>query len=350
MKIAPIIRAIENAQKQGHNISYRLVHTGQHYDEKLSETFFRQLNIPQPHVNLEVGSGTQAEQTAQIMVKYEKELLANPCDVVLVVGDVNSTMACTIVAKKLNIDAAHIEAGIRSGDLTMPEEINRMVTDSISDLFFTTSVYANQNLGREGKSEEKVFYVGNTMIDTLIANIEKLRRPGCWEEFNLRKKEYFVLTMHRPANVDEQDKLEAYMQAISEGVRDKKVVFPVHPRTLRNIDKIKERFPNIKFIEPQGYLEFIYLVKHSYAVVTDSGGVQEETTYLGIPCLTLRDNTERYETVSEGTNELIGTSIESLKKSLHMLFSQGWKNGTVPKFWDGKTAERIVNTLIERYN
>ncbi|HYG14554.1 MAG TPA: UDP-N-acetylglucosamine 2-epimerase (non-hydrolyzing) [Bacteroidia bacterium] len=350
MKIAPIIRAIENAQKNGKDINYRLVHTGQHYDEKLSDTFFKQLNIPQPHVNLEVGSGTQAEQTAQIMVKYEKELLANPCNAVLVVGDVNSTMACAIVAKKLNTHVVHVEAGIRSGDITMPEEVNRIVTDSLTDWFFTTSSYANENLQKEGKTNDQVFYVGNTMIDSLIGNLPNLKKPACWDEFGLEDKGYFVLTMHRPANVDEQDKLETYMQAIAEGVKDKKVVFPVHPRTLRNIDKIRERFPNIKFIDPQGYLEFIYLVKHAFAVITDSGGVQEETTYLGVPCLTLRDNTERYETVSEGTNELIGTQIEPLKKSLEVLFSQGWKKGSVPKFWDGNTAERIIEILTKIYN
>lgn len=350
MKIAPIIRAIENKNSQGADIQYRLVHTGQHYDERLSETFFKQLNIPQPHTNLEVGSGTQAEQTAQLMVKYEKDLIDNPCDLVVVVGDVNSTMACAIVAKKLGIDVAHVEGGIRSGDLSMPEEINRMVTDSISDLFFTTSDYANANLKKEGKSDVNIHYVGNTMIDSLIGNLQNLKKPDCWDTYELAPKEYFVLTMHRPANVDEEEKLEAYMKAISNGVMDKKVIFPVHPRTLKNIDKIKQQFTNIKFIEPQGYLEFVYLIKNAFAVITDSGGVQEETTYLGVPCLTLRDNTERYETVSQGTNELIGTNIEPLKAALVTLFSSGWKKGEIPKYWDGKTSERIVEILTKIYN
>lgn len=350
MKIAPIIRAIEAKKATGAPIYYKLVHTGQHYDERLSETFFKQLNIPKPDVNLEAGSGTQAQQTAQIMVKYEEYLVQNPCDLLLVVGDVNSTMACAIVAKKLHTQVAHVEGGIRSRDINMPEEVNRVVTDSLSDWFFTTSVYANENLMQEGKTADQIFFVGNTMIDTLISNLPNLSQPTFWNDFQLREKEYFVLTMHRPANVDEQEKLEVYMETIAKGVKDKQVIFPVHPRTLKNIDKIKANYPNIKFVEPQGYLEFIYLIKNSFAVITDSGGVQEETTYLGIPCLTLRDNTERYETVSEGTNELIGTQIEPLKKSLESLFESGWKNGTVPQFWDGKTSERIIETLTKIYN
>lgn len=349
MKIAPIIKAIKKGQAKGKEIEFKLVHTGQHYDEKLSETFFKQLNIPAPDVNLEVGSGTQAQQTAQIMVKYEEYLIQNPCDIVLVVGDVNSTMACSIVAKKEHIDVAHVEGGIRSGDMTMPEEVNRKVTDSISDIFFTTSEYANDNLQKEGIKNEKVHYVGNTMIDTLVGNLDKLNKPGCWEEFGLTQGNYLVLTMHRPANVDEEHKLEEYIKVISEGITDKQVVFPVHPRTVKNLARIQDKYTNIHFIEPQGYLEFIYLIKDAFAVITDSGGIQEETTYLGVPCLTLRDNTERYETVSEGTNDLIGTNVANLKKALQKLFTEGWKKGDIPKYWDGQTAERIIEILTKIY-
>ncbi len=349
MKIAPIIKAIKRRQEQGESLDFKLVHTGQHYDEKLSETFFKQLNIPEPNVNLEVGSGTQAQQTAQIMVKYEEYLLENACDLVIVVGDVNSTMACSIVAKKLHIDVAHVEGGIRSGDMTMPEEVNRKVTDSISDLFFITSDYANESLLKEGISSEKIYYVGNTMIDTLVANLDNLKKPTCWDEFGLENKSYYVLTMHRPANVDEQHKLEEYLKVISEGIGDRKVVFPVHPRTVKNLKGVENKYPNIKFIDPQGYLEFIYLIKNAFAVITDSGGIQEETTYLGVPCLTLRDNTERYETVSEGTNQLIGTNTTNLENALVKLNSEGWKQGAIPKYWDGKTAERIIELLTNIY-
>lgn len=349
MKIAPIIKAIKKKQDSGEAIDFKLVHTGQHYDEKLSDTFFKQLNIPAPNVNLEVGSGTQAQQTAQIMTKYEQYLVDNHCNAVIVVGDVNSTMACSIVAKKLHIDVVHVEGGIRSGDNTMPEEINRKVTDAISDLFFITSEYANQNLLKEGISEDKIHYVGNTMIDTLVSNLDNLNQPDCWNEVGLAPQNYYVLTMHRPANVDEQDKLEQYIKVISEGIGDKKVVFPVHPRTVKNLEGIKNKYANINFIEPQGYLEFIYLIKNSFAVITDSGGIQEETTYLKVPCLTLRDNTERYETTSEGTNELIGTNTDNLEKALKKLNTEGWKEGSIPKFWDGKTAERIIEILTKIY-
>lgn len=349
MKIAPIIKAIKKSQSNGGEIDFKLVHTGQHYDEKLSETFFKQLNIPAPDVNLEVGSGTQAEQTAQIMISYEEYLAQTPCNIVLVVGDVNSTMACSIVAKKLHIDVAHVEGGIRSGDMTMPEEVNRKVTDSISDIFFTTSEFANENLKKEGIKETAIHYVGNTMIDTLVGNLENLNKPSCWDEFGLEQCNYFVLTMHRPANVDEEHKLEEYIKVISEGIQDKKVVFPVHPRTVKSLGNIKDKYSNIYFIDPQGYLEFIYLIKHAFAVITDSGGIQEETTYLGIPCLTLRDNTERYETVSEGTNDLIGTNVGNLKTALTKLFGESWKKGQIPQYWDGQTAERIIEILTKIY-
>jgi UDP-N-acetylglucosamine 2-epimerase (non-hydrolysing) len=345
MKIAPIIEAIKNAQSRGSKLEYRLVHTGQHYDEKMSGEFFKQLGIPQPDVNLEVGSGTQAEQTAKIMVKYEALLLEKPSAICIVVGDVTSTMACSIAAKKLNVKVAHVEGGIRSGDITMPEEVNRIVTDSITDYFFTTSEVANQNLRKSGFAEESIFFVGNTMIDTLLKNLPKLKQPEIWATSKLEEKKYFVVTLHRPSNVDDATQLESLIREISANTEDYKIVFPVHPRTRKMLDQIE--FDKSKFIlsEPLGYLEFNYLVKNSFAVITDSGGITEETTVMSIPCITLRTSTERPETCSIGTNELIGNNAADLKPWLKKLFAGEWKKGGIPPLWDGKTAERIVEIL-----
>ena len=336
MKIAPLIKAIqewneltnERLTNERSLIQYRLVHTGQHYDKNMSDTFFEELGIPAPDVNLGCGGGTQAEQTAAIMVAFEKELMAHPTDVVLVVGDVTSTMACSIVAKKLNTKVCHVEAGIRSWDLTMPEEINRMVTDSLADYMFTTSEVANRNLVRLGatlmsermneltneRSLQCVWFVGNVMIDTLLANRARFRKPQIWDELGLKEKEYIVMTMHRPANVDEETHLKALMEQIITNVRGLPIVFPIHPRTaLRLRELLNERsqtssmsaieslndankWANLHIVEPMGYLEFNYLVERAKAVVTDSGGITEETTVMGVPCITLRDNTERPET------------------------------------------------------
>lgn len=345
MKIAPIVHAIQKAQNDGNIITYRLIHTGQHYDKKLSDTFFDQLNIPKPNINLNVGSGTQAEQTAHIMMRYEEVLLQDSTDIVLVVGDVTSTMACSIVAKKLNLQVVHVEAGIRSFDLTMPEEINRLVTDAIADHFFTTSEVANENLRKAGIADERIHFVGNTMIDTLYANLDKLNKPDFWKKLNLQPKEYIVLTLHRPANVDEEEKLIAYLEEIDRCAGNIPVIFPVHPRTASKLKEAKIHAPNIHFTEPQGYHQFIYLVKNAKAVLTDSGGIQEETTVLGIPCITLRNNTERPETVSIGTNELIGTSKEAIRPAMEKLHNGNWKQGSIPEKWDGKTAERIIDQL-----
>ena len=345
MKIAPMIRAIENAQKSGNTISYRLVHTGQHYDDKLSKIFFEQLSIPEPHVNLGAGSGTQAEQTARIMVEFEKELMANPTDLVMVVGDVTSTMACTIVAKKLNTKVAHVEGGIRSFDMGMPEEINRMVTDSIADYFFTTSEVANQNLRKSGMREDQIFFVGNTMIDTLITQLPKAKKPACWDEFKLQSKNYFVLTMHRPSNVDDPEKFARWMKVLDQAGLP--IVFPVHPRTMKNFSSLQEKPKHIHATDPLSYHEFIYLLGEAKAVITDSGGVQEETTVLGVPCLTLRNNTERPETVTEGTNEMIGDNFEALSNAIQKLNLGEWKQGKVPQLWDGRTSERIISTLLQ---
>lgn len=347
MKIAPIIHAIEKARKEGNDLNYRLIHTGQHYDKKMSGDFFQQLEIPEPHANLESGGGTQAEQTANIMVRFEKELMENPTDLVLVVGDVTSTMACAITAQKLHTKVAHVEAGIRSDDWSMPEEINRLVTDSITNYFFTTSEVANNNLRKTGISEEQIFFVGNTMIDTLLKNRENFKKPEIWNAIGLNDKEYIVMTLHRPANVDEEHKLKDLLDEIISNSQDLPLVFPVHPRTAKILENLGVQHPRLHLIEPLGYLEFNYLVERAKAVVTDSGGITEETTVMGIPCMTLRDNTERPETVSVGTNELLGTNPKSIKPAMEKLFTGNWKKGGIPELWDGKTAERIVEIITE---
>lgn len=344
IKIAPIIHALKKRQETS-EISYRLVHTGQHFDEKMSHTFFKQLNIPEPAVNLNCGGGSQAEQTAAIMIAFEKELMTNPTDLVLVVGDVTSTMACSIVAKKLSIKVAHVEAGIRSYDMSMPEEINRLVTDSITDYFFTTTVWASENLKKAGVSEDKIFFVGNVMIDTLLSNRAQFVPPSFWNELNLAPKKYFVLTLHRPANVDQMENLIVLLEEITNNVNGMPVLFPIHPRTAKVLQDSGFWNANLHIIEPLGYLEFNYLVENALCVITDSGGITEETTVMGIPCMTLRDNTERPETIEIGTNELLGTNPKAIQPALEILFNNQWKKGSIPEKWDGKAAERIVNLL-----
>lgn len=345
MKITPIVRALNAHQSFGGPLRYRLVHTGQHYDARMSGVFFTQLGIPEPYVNLGVGSGTQAEQTARIMVEYEKLLLQSACALCLVVGDVTSTMACAITAQKLHIPVAHVEAGIRSGDWSMPEEINRLVTDAVSNYLFTTSQFASENLRHAGVSNERIYFVGNTMIDTLLVHIDRFRPPKAWNELELTSKQYFVLTLHRPSNVDGVSKLEATIHAICEGCRAYPVVFPIHPRTAVKLREVKRLPPNLRLIDPQPYLEFNYLVQNATGVITDSGGITEETTVLGVPCLTLRDSTERPETITIGTNELIGTDPSKLKPALDRIFAGTWKRGSIPEKWDGKAGERIVAAL-----
>lgn len=350
MKIAPIIHAIQKKQVENKHIKFRLVHTGQHYDKNLSDQFFEELNIPQPHVNFEVKSGTQAEQTASIMIAFEKDLEQNPTNLVLVVGDVTSTMACAIVAKKAGVDVAHVEAGIRSGDLKMPEEINRMVTDSITDWFFTTSTHANNHLKKSGISDDRIFYVGNTMIDTLLKNLNNLKQPHIWDDLNLKPKQYFVLTLHRPSNVDETIQLKQLISLICDLNNGLPIIFPVHPRTKKMLDNANIGHSNLHLIEPLGYLEFNFLVKNAFAVLTDSGGITEEATIMNVPCITFRDNTERPETCEIGTNELVGSNTEKIKNAFRTLFEGKWKQGQTPDLWDGKTSERIVNILLELYD
>jgi UDP-N-acetylglucosamine 2-epimerase (non-hydrolysing) len=352
MKIAPIIDAINifNERKSEKKIEYRLVHTGQHYDKNMSESFFVQLGIPQPHSNLESGGGSQAEQTANIMIRFERELIQYPADVVLVVGDVTSTLACSIVAKKLNVDVVHVEAGIRSNDLSMPEEINRMVTDSITDHFFTTSEVANLNLRKAGVSENRIHFVGNTMIDTLLKQESNFKKPELWVKASLDYCNYFVLTLHRPGNVDDNNKLKELLQTIIANSQGLPIVFPVHPRTAKNLQDIGINSANLLLTDPMSYLEFNYLVKNAKAVITDSGGVTEETTVMHVPCITLRTNTERPETVEIGTNELIGTDPSNISPAFRKLFDGGWKEGKIPPLWDGKSGIRIVEKLIEIYS
>jgi UDP-N-acetylglucosamine 2-epimerase (non-hydrolysing) len=348
IKIAPIIKAIEARKNEGANLSYRLVHTGQHYDKNLSDTFFEELNIPHPHSNLEVKSGSQSVQTAAIMVAFEKELAENPSDLVLVVGDVNSTMACAIVAKKMNIEVAHVEAGIRSGDMTMPEEINRIVTDSITDHFFTTSETATENLLKYGADKSNIHFVGNVMIDTLLGNLDRITKPDFWEQFNLEKGNYIILTLHRPSNVDKEKSLVDLLSGIDNMCDGKKVVFPIHPRTKAILGEQNLNLKNIVFVEPQGYLNFMYLIQNAFAVITDSGGISEETTVLKIPCFTMRTTTERPETQTMGTNTLVGIKIENLQKEFSAFLKNGKRNSGIPELWDGKAAERIVDILVRK--
>ncbi|MCC6254407.1 MAG: UDP-N-acetylglucosamine 2-epimerase (non-hydrolyzing) [Ignavibacteriaceae bacterium] len=347
IKIAPVIFAINKAKSIGKSISYRLVHTGQHYDDNMSNSFFNELNIPEPDVNLGCGGGTQAEQTAAIMIAFEKELINNPCDLVIVVGDVTSTMACSITAKKLKTKVAHIEAGIRSYDLTMPEEINRMVTDCLADYFFTTTRWASNNLIAIGVDDSRIFFVGNVMIDTLLTNRNRFKKPALWDKYGLKDKSYILITLHRPANVDEGNKLKSHIKEIVSNVHGLPVIFPIHPRTEKIFNESGIDYSNLKITAPLSYLEFNFLVERAKAVLTDSGGITEETTVMGVPCFTLRDNTERPETIEVGTNELIGTNPEAIKPALEKLFAGQWKKGTIPELWDGKTAERIVEHLIK---
>jgi len=353
IKIAPIIDAIQKAREDGKDIQYRLVHTGQHYDNNMSGSFFEQLGIPEPDVNLGAGGGTQAEQAAAIMIGYEKLLMHEKSDLCLVVGDVTSTMACSISAQKLHVKVAHVEAGIRSGDWTMPEEINRMVTDSITNYFFTTTEMANNNLRRSGITKDRIFWVGNTMIDTLLRHRPRFIKPAIWDEIGLQAGKYIIITLHRPANVDEEAKLKELLDEIILNSRDLPLVFPVHPRTAKIIQAIlpansqQPLASNLHLIEPLGYLEFNYLVERSKAVITDSGGITEETTVMGIPCMTLRDNTERPETIILGTNELIGTNPKAIRPAMEKLFNGQWKKGSIPERWDGKTSERIVEVLLK---
>jgi UDP-N-acetylglucosamine 2-epimerase (non-hydrolysing) len=369
MKIAPIIEEIESCNMRSQKkIDYLLVHTGQHYDEKMSKLFFEELEIPKPHINLEVGSASHAVQTAEIMKKFEGICLAERPSHVLVVGDVNSSLACALVASKLNIQVIHVEAGLRSFDRTMPEEINRVLTDAISDYLFITEKSAEENLLREGVPQDKIFFVGNVMIDTLLKHKEKAQKEKILQTHGLKKADvarvddYCLLTLHRPSNVDDRATFQKIVEALTEISKRIKIIFPIHPRTLQRIgefgfetyfalkDDAKKNDHLIQCIEPLGYLDFLCLMSNAKLVMTDSGGIQEETTALGIPCVTLRENTERPVTVTHGTNVIAGLEVGNIIKAVEMSLNGNgnYKKSERPPFWDGHSARRIVEVLTGR--
>lgn len=347
MKIAPIMRAFNSRD----NFDMLLVHTGQHYDEKMSKLFFEELEIPKPDINLEVGSGSHAVQTAEIMKRFEPVLLDFRPDYVLVVGDVNSTIACGLVAVKLGIRLIHVEAGLRSFDRNMPEEINRILTDSISDLLFITEQSGLDNLRKEGVADERIHFVGNVMIDTLLSNKEKARGSKILDKMAIEPGGYAVITLHRPSNVDDMSGLEKIISAFEVIQKDLKLVFPIHPRTRNNmagtdLEKRVEAMENLILLEPVGYLDFLRLMTDAAVVITDSGGIQEETTILGVPCMTLRENTERPVTITEGTNRLVKLTTEDILKAYEEIKSSNFDvSGQIPKFWDGKAAQRIAEVI-----
>ncbi len=352
MKVAPLVHAVRRrneAVRGNGRLEPILVHTGQHYDVMMSEVFFRELNIPDPDINLEVGSASHAKQTAAIMTRFEDVCLKDRPDWVVVVGDVNSTMACTLVAAKMGIPVAHVEAGLRSFDRTMPEEINRLVTDSLADLLLTPSADADENLRREGIPEAKIRRVGNIMIDTLTANLEKARRRRTYGQFRVEPARYVYVTLHRPSNVDAAETLSGIMEDLARLSRDFPVVFPIHPRTRKNMESFRitvSSAPSLHLVDPVGYLDSLCLAENARFVLTDSGGLQEETTFFRTPCLTLRPNTERPITVSLGSNRL--TSPESLWADIEHILALPERFGQVPELWDGRTAERVLDALWEK--
>jgi UDP-N-acetylglucosamine 2-epimerase (non-hydrolysing) len=346
MKAAPI-----HAAAVARGLDHQIIHTGQHYDEAMSKVFFEDLGMPEPSVYLGVGSGSHATQTAKVMIGLEEVFVAKKPDLVNVVGDVNSTVAAALVAKKLHIPVSHTEAGLRSRDLKMPEEINRMVTDVICDLLLTPSADGDENLLAEGKSPQSIVRVGNVMIDTLFMNLPKARELDLCSTYGVKEGEYAMLTMHRPSNVDREDAFTRITDALIDVSKQVPIVFPVHPRAEKNMDKFKltsryESAENIKLLKPLGYLEFMALVSRAKFMLTDSGGLQEETTALGIPCLTLRENTERPITVDEGTNIIVGTDPDKIRDQSAAILEGKGKSGRVPELWDGRASERIVDAIV----
>ena len=348
MKIAPLHRAFQAFP----GITSKIVHTGQHYDEKMSDIFFNQLEIPRPDYNLGIGGGSHTQQSARIMLEFEKVAEAEKPDLVVVVGDVNSTIACTLVAAKMNIPVAHVEAGLRSGDRSMPEEINRILTDSIADYLFVTEMAGMVNLAKEGIPDERVFFVGNVMIDSLVFYQKKASETRATESFGFCSKGFVLMTMHRPSNVDTTEGLEAILNIIEQATTRLPVLFPIHPRTRNNLEKsgLAKRaahIPLLTLAEPQGYLEFLNLMTNAALTITDSGGIQEETTYLQVPCLTFRSTTERPVTVELGTNQLlVDLNPETVhEKGLEILEGKA-KKGVIPPLWDGHAAERIAAIIF----
>lgn len=351
MKMAPIIGALNNSP---YGFEHMLVHTGQHYDERMSKVFFDELGMPKPEIDLGIGSGSHAEQTARIMVEFERVCLREHPDLIIVVGDVNSTMACTITAKKLGIKVAHVEAGLRSRDMSMPEEINRLCTDVLCDYLFTTDLIANENLRREGIAESRIFFVGNVMIDTLLRCRKVAENLPLRKEWGLENGRYATLTLHRPSNVDDAGTLEDILETLSVISKEIPIIFPIHPRTFKMAEQFgldryfSKDFPirGIWPTEPLGYLEFLHLNMSAKMVLTDSGGLQEETTVLGIPCLTLRENTERPITCEIGTNILVGNDRHNILQAADNVLNDRFPAGRIPEKWDGKAAQRIVETLL----
>ena len=351
MKMAPIIEAMN---RHPGRIQKLLVHTGQHYDERMSKAFFANLGMPRPDIDLEVGSGSHAEQTARIMVEFEKVCLKEMPDLVMVVGDVNSTMACAITAKKLGIRVGHVEAGLRSRDMTMPEEINRLCTDVLCDYLFTTDRFADENLRAEGVPREKIFFVGNVMIDTLMKHRAMATDLGLVNDLGLAPKGYATVTLHRPSNVDEKSTLQEILDALARIGEEIPIIFPIHPRTRKMVKSfgLEHYFENgsrirgIRCPEPLGYLDCLHLNMNAMMVFTDSGGIQEETTVLGVPCITLRENTERPITCEEGTNVIVGNKKENILAAARKVLDGNAQVGGIPEKWDGKAAERIVDVLL----
>jgi len=363
MKILSVVGTRPNFIKLGalvneikkHDVEHLLVHTGQHYDEEMSKLFFDDLELPKPDINLGVGSGSYGEQIGNIIIKLEKILIKEKPDLVVVVGDVNSTFAGALIAKQLGIKVAHVEAGLRSFDLTMPEEINRMLTDKISDFLFTTEESGNVNLLNEGVGKNKIFFVGNVMIDTLLKHKEKANKSDILGKLNVEKNDYCVLTLHRPSNVDKKEDFENVLSVLDTIQKKIKIVFPVHPRTKKNIELFNldgtiKKMENLIITEPLGYLDFLCLIANSKFVLTDSGGIQEETTVLNVPCITLRENTERPVTVEQGTNLIVSVAKNKIiEKSLGIINNKAKTDGKIPELWDGKAAERIAEVLLETF-
>lgn len=345
MKVAPIHKAL---QKHKDIITHLICHTGQHYDEKMSDIFFRQLALPKPDFYLGIGGGTHAEQTGKIMIEFEKILVTEKPDLVIVVGDVNSTIACSLTAKKLHIKVAHVEAGLRSFDRNMPEEINRILTDTISDYLFVTEKSGIKNLNNEGINSEKIYFVGNCMIDSLVDLLKTKHSSDIFERLELDSQKYIVVTMHRPSNVDYEQKLRELILLLNSISKNNIVIFPVHPRTKNNLERfglLNNLNYNLKLTEPLGYIDFIHLIRKAELILTDSGGIQEESTFLGTQCITLRTTTERPSTVEIGTNQLVGDNFENAEKVALLILAGQQKKGTIPELWDGKAAHRIVSVL-----
>lgn len=347
IKLSALVEEIKN-----HKIRHILIHTGQHYDDRMSRLFFEELGMPKPDVNLEVGSGTCSKQISSIISRLEKVLIREKPNLVIVVGDVNSTFAGALTAKQLGIRVAHVESGLRSFDMKMPEEINRILTDRISDFLFTTEESANRNLLNEGVQKEKIFFVGNVMIDALLRHKKKSESAKILEKLNISKKTYAVLTLHRPSNVDTKKDFENIVSILESVQKQIKIIFPVHPRTSKNIKKFNlsnkiKNMQNLVITEPLGYLDFLCLMANSRFVLTDSGGIQEEATVLGVPCITLRNNTERPVTLKEGTNVLVSTNKAKILNACNKIL-RGKLKGRIPHLWDGKAAKRIMGILVKK--